>query len=143
MGCFDRDKEHGDNKDTAFNDSIRIALEKGINIAWSNDDFELWILLHFEDVDIGDTEYHHRKKYYERLTDILKKKYPEEKPFTNEKFNYYEAMKNRRNFLTFTYQSMKNNQDLAIERAQKLEKLHEGSEPKPPICIVLAPGFTT
>src|SRR5688572_21763786 len=48
---FDRDKEEGDGKDTAFNDSIVAAESKGIRTAWSNDDFELWILLHFEDVD--------------------------------------------------------------------------------------------
>lgn len=34
-------------KDTSFNDSITTAEQKGMRTAWSNEDFELWILLHF------------------------------------------------------------------------------------------------
>lgn len=133
---FDRDKETGDNKDTAFNDSIVTANEKGIRTAWSNDDFELWILLHFEDVDKENPQYQHRTKYYERLTEILKTQYATEKPFSNEKFTYYDAMKTRKNFLQFTYQSMKGNIEQAIERAQSLENLHEqeGQKPSHELC---------
>jgi hypothetical protein len=36
---FDRDKNEGDNKDTAFNDSITNAQSKGIQTALSNDYF--------------------------------------------------------------------------------------------------------
>jgi hypothetical protein len=129
---FDRDKEEGDFKDTAFNDSITAAADKGIKTAWSNDDFELWILLHFEDVDSTNPAYHHRQKYYERLTDILKKLYPDIKPFNHEKYNYKDSMKTKKNFLSFTYQTLKNSRSKAIDRAQKLEKLHELEGPKPP-----------
>ncbi|MDZ7878813.1 MAG: RloB family protein [Saprospiraceae bacterium] len=59
---FDRDREPNDGKDTAFNDSIRTANAKGIKTAWSNDDFELWILLHFEDVDPNNPDYLSREK---------------------------------------------------------------------------------
>lgn len=54
---FDRDKNPSmkDGKDTAFNDSISNAEGKGIKVAWSNDDFELWLLLHFEDVPNDDS----------------------------------------------------------------------------------------
>lgn len=129
---FDRDKESNDGKDTAFNDSIRTANAKGIRTAWSNDDFELWILLHFEDVDPSNADYFNRTKYYERLTHILKELLPDETSFQNPRFDYYTTMKSKKNFLQYTYQLMKKYLDVAIERAEKLEVFHEASLPKPP-----------
>lgn len=128
---FDRDKNNGDQKDTAFNDSILTANRKGIRTAWSNDDFELWILLHFEDVDPNDTEYHHRTKYYSRLTEILREKEPPGSIVHNEQFDYYSSMKNKKRFVQCTYQYMKEEIQLAIKRAETLERFH-GNKPKPP-----------
>lgn len=130
LGVFDRDKESNDGKDTAFNDSIATAISKGIHTAWSNDDFELWILLHFEDVDIQNSEYQHRKKYYERLTTILKESFQNEAKFQNPKFDYYTTMKSKENFIRFTYQLMKGKLDGAIDRAEKLEVIHLTNPPK-------------
>ncbi|WP_316757751.1 RloB family protein [Pedobacter aquatilis] len=127
---FDRDREPNDQKDTAFNDSIATANNKGIKTAWSNDDFELWVLLHFEDVNPEDAGYLNRQKYYERLTTILKERLPEENMFKNPQFDYYSAMKSKNRFLRYTYQLMKENIDQAIERAEKLEGFHS-STPKP------------
>lgn len=127
---FDRDKEPNDGKDTAFNDSIVNANSKGIKTAWSNDDFELWILLHFENVDVQNPEYLNRKKYYERLTDILKKQFTNEAKFQNQKFDYYTTMKSKENFIRYTYQLMKQNIDIAIERAEQLEAFHKTNPPK-------------
>ncbi len=128
---FDRDKNEDDGKDTAFNDSISNAQSKGIKMAWSNDDFELWVLLHFEEVDPTDEDYCHRKKYYSRLTEILKNIDPEQAIFKNPQFDYYSTMKSKKRFLTITYQHMKANQKIAIDRAEKLEAFH--SNPiKPP-----------
>ncbi|MFY8187549.1 MAG: RloB family protein [Flavobacterium sp.] len=121
---FDRDKELNDQKDTAFNDSIQNANSKGIRTAWSNDDFELWILLHFEDVNPENLEYLNRTKYYERLTEILKQLLPEETLFQNPKFDYYNSMKSKNRFIQFTYQLMKDNLEKAFERAEKLEEYH-------------------
>jgi len=129
---FDRDKESNDQKDTAFNDSINAANSKGIKTAWSNDDFELWILLHFEDVDFNNSEYFYRKKYYERLTEILKTNFPLEKSFINPKFDYYSSMKSKQKFLKFTYQIMKDKLSVAIERAKKLESNYIIPPLKPP-----------
>lgn len=128
---FDRDKEPNDGKDTAFNDSIKAANSKGINTAWSNDDFELWVLLHFEDVDPNNSDYSNRTKYYERLTQILKERLSSETLFQNPKFDYYLTMKSKKNFLRYTYQLMKESLDVAIERAEKLEAFHLAI-PKPP-----------
>lgn len=127
---YDRDKELNDGKDTAFNDSIVNANSKGIKTAWSNDDFELWILLHFEDVDIQNPEFLNRKKYYERLTEILKLSFPNEGKFQNQRFDYYTTMKSKENFIRFTYQLMKGRLDLAIKRAEKLEAIHLTNPPK-------------
>jgi hypothetical protein len=127
---FDRDKEPDDQKDTAFNDSIITAHSKGIKTAWSNDDFELWILLHFEDVNPDDKDYVNRTKYYERLTEILKEHFPDEALFQNPMFSYYNAMKSKNRFIQYTYQLMKNKLEIAIERAEKLEEYHSAT-PKP------------
>jgi len=127
---YDRDKEPNDGKDTAFNDSIIAANSKGIKTAWSNDDFELWILLHFEDVDIHNDEFFHRKKYYERLTEILKQRFPSEPKFQHPRFDYYNTMKSKENFIKYTYQLMKVGVNEAIERAQKIEAIHLTNPPK-------------
>lgn len=131
---FDRDKEDGDGKDSSFNNSINCAANIGIKAAWSNDDFELWILLHFEDVDVTDVSYNNRKKYYERLTEILKKIEPkneEEKQITgHSKFDYYTGMKNKKNFIRITHPHMKDKIDIATQRAKALEIFH--SDPKKP-----------
>lgn len=128
---FDRDKEPNDQKDTAFNDSINAANSKGIKTAWSNDDFELWILLHFEDVDPSNTDYLKRTKYYEQLTEIIKKHFSSEPSFQNPLFDYYNTMKSKKNFLRYTYQLMKNARSIAIERAKKLDEFHSCTPPKP------------
>lgn len=46
---FDRDidKEKPNDKET-FNEALALAERKGINVAYSNDAFELWFLLHFQ-----------------------------------------------------------------------------------------------
>jgi RloB-like protein len=128
---FDRDKEPNDQKDTAFNDSINAANSKGIKTAWSNDDFELWVLLHFEDVDPENSDYLNRTKYYERLTQILKERFPNETLFQNSRFDYYTTMKSKNKFLRYTYQLMKQSLDVAIQRAEKLEAFHSANLPKP------------
>ena len=61
---FDKD----DNID--FDEAIALAKEKGLNVAWSNECFELWLLLHFQDLKsaIG------RNDYYSKLTNHFKDK---------------------------------------------------------------------
>ncbi|MBX4262538.1 RloB family protein (plasmid) [Clostridium estertheticum] len=50
---FDKD----DNDD--FDEAIIIAKKEGLNVAWSNECFELWLLLHFQDLKsaINRTDY--------------------------------------------------------------------------------------
>lgn len=44
---FDKD----DNSD--FDKAIKLAKENNIEVAWSNESFELWLLLHFQDLKVG------------------------------------------------------------------------------------------
>lgn len=125
---YDRDKEPSDGKDTSFTDSINTATEKGIRVAWSNDDFELWILLHFEDVDPSDLDYLNRSKYYERLTEILKTiavNTENERQITeNPRFDYKTAMKRRNRFLQITMKYMRRKTEDAIRRSIFIEQFH-------------------
>lgn len=61
---FDKD----DNQD--FDEAISLAKREGLNVAWSNECFELWLLLHFQDLKsaIG------RNDYYSKLTTHFKNK---------------------------------------------------------------------
>jgi hypothetical protein len=131
---FDRDKEHNNGKDTSFTDSINTAESKGIKTAWSNDNFELWILLHFEEVDPADGTYNNREKYYERLTEVLRTIAPinteEEQVTRNPHFSYRETMKRKKRFLRITFQHMKGKTKIAIDRARILELFHS-NPPKP------------
>ena len=58
-----------DDFDEHFDNAINKALGKGLNVAYSNESFELWLLLHFDLLTsaIG------RKDYINKLTDNLKK----------------------------------------------------------------------
>ncbi|MGL5085925.1 MAG: RloB family protein [Clostridium sp.] len=44
---FDKD----DNSD--FDVAIKLAKDNNIEVAWSNESFELWLLLHFQDLSVG------------------------------------------------------------------------------------------
>lgn len=61
---FDKD----DNPD--FDEAIALAEKKGLNVAWSNECFELWLLLHFQDLKSGIG----RNDYYSRLNTYFKNK---------------------------------------------------------------------
>ncbi|MCC6520852.1 RloB domain-containing protein [Candidatus Nomurabacteria bacterium] len=91
---FDRD-DH-----TGFNQAIQKAEVEGINVAYSNECFELWFILHFEFLNtaIG------RTKYYEKLTELLSQKYDKSTS------DIYDLIKDR--------------ESIAIRNAKNLEKMH-------------------
>lgn len=60
---FDRDSFPPD----AFDNAIHRANDSGMEVAWSNEAFEIWYLLHFEDRQTG----MNRDAYKSRLTDHL------------------------------------------------------------------------
>lgn len=61
---FDKD----DNQD--FDEAIALAKKEGLNVAWSNECFELWLLLHFQDLKSAIN----RDNYYSKLTNYFKAK---------------------------------------------------------------------
>jgi len=54
-----------------FNDALSLAGQKGIKVAYSNEAFELWYILHFEFLNTGIT----RAAYIAKLTKLLNKPY--------------------------------------------------------------------
>lgn len=138
---FDRDVEHEDpnqvspKKNMQFSLSIQTAFKAGLKVAWSNDVFELWILLHFVDVTPGD--FLHRNKIYEELTAFLKSlpnQSPEMTAITNKNdFNYKVFLKRKIHFLQIILPLLEPRRAKAIERAILLEK-HFTSENKHHDC---------
>jgi RloB-like protein len=128
---FDRDKDarKDDGKDTAFNDSIAAAIARGIGVAWSNDNFELWVLLHFIDVDPLDEALHHREGYYAQLEVILRAAYSPESPegqkVHNPLFTYRNSLKSGTQFSRLMLPLMNGRTQLAISRAKQLEMQHD------------------
>ncbi len=128
---YDRDLENSDLtqikmvNNISFDNAISLAIDAGLKIAWSNDCFELWILLHFEDVNPEHP--FHRNLIYDRLTFVFKQladKSEELIQITNHpRFEYKESFKSRENFLTHVLPLLKHNTNKAIERATELEQL--------------------
>ena len=73
---FDRDKNPKNPNDSQnFNSAITLARNNGIDVAYSNDAFELWYLLHFHFYNTGTS----RKDYPDKLTKLLGHKQVSEK----------------------------------------------------------------
>jgi len=134
---YDRDIEHIDYSmvkqadDINFTTSIETAKQAGLKVAWSNDAFELWVLLHFEEVP--SSQKLHREYVYDRLTDILKKNPQIKKEYNslidNNNFQYKQHLKKRFAFLTYVLPLLKENIEEAIKNAKILEKVFESHIP--------------
>ena len=69
---FDRDKNPKNPNDSQnFNSAITLARKNGIDVAYSNDAFELWYLLHFHFYNTGIS----RQDYQNMLTKLLRHEY--------------------------------------------------------------------
>lgn len=109
---FDRDSFSAQ----IFNDAIQLARKNKILIAYSNEAFELWYVLHFNYLDTGIT----RKAYCDLLTRELKKKYE----------------KNSENI----YSEIRHLQNEAIQRAKRLYEqypIHHPEKDKPSTTVHL------
>lgn len=126
---FDRDVETSDiqsinaEEDMQFTLSIQSARQAGLNVAWSNDVFELWILLHFEVVPPG--VWRHRTYVYDRLTAIFKSLPNQSSDMAaitgREDFDYKFFLKKKRLFLLNVLPYLSARIERAVERAQDLE----------------------
>ncbi len=112
---FDRDDE-GKNAKTlvSFNDAWALAESEKIKIAFSNEVFELWLLLHLSDVD-PDVELS-RDEVYKLLEDLIKS------PGQYNDFVYHHGKSN----IIDIVMEIGNEKD-AIKRAQKL-LIHHGNK---------------
>lgn len=71
---FDVKKDQLEQQKKDFNQAIKKAEEKGIHVAYSNDAFELWFVLHYQDLTAQWTRY----EYYKKLSEIWKCNYVNE-----------------------------------------------------------------
>lgn len=110
-------------EDHDFSFAIQSAQGAGLEVAWSNDVFELWVLLHFEDVEPG--IWQHRTRIYERLTAVFKGLPDQSKEMAavtgHDKFKYEHSMKRRVNFVQFVLPYLSGRLEDAIRRAVTLE----------------------
>lgn len=80
---FDRDFKKENNNQQNFNSAIKLAIESKLNLAVSNDAFELWFLLHYEYYQ-SET---HRSDYEKMLSIRLGEKYEKNSETMYEKLN--------------------------------------------------------
>jgi hypothetical protein len=106
-----------------FDQAIRLAERRGYRVAWSNDAFELWFLLHYEEA----ADKPSRFDYYRRLGSIWG--------------CHYEKRGKRRDFCRTRYRTLledgQADQTLAIRRAEALLSVQTDIP-----CSELRPGTT-
>ncbi len=98
---FDKD----DNAD--FDEAIKLARENNIEVAWSNESFELWLLLHFQDLSVGIQ----RNQYLNNLNNH----------FRDNNINNGVYSKNIPSIFDMTLDKV----DMAVTRSEKLRKYYE------------------
>jgi hypothetical protein len=104
---FDRDRNDQNPHDAHnFNAAINIAKTNGIKVAYSNDAFELWYLLHFDYYNTGIS----RRDYKNRLTNKLGHEY-------------------KKNSETI-YEELKDKQENAIKNAKRLLQKYDRPNPE-------------
>ena len=105
-----------------FDEAIQKAAKLGFKTAWSNQAFEYWLLLHFEDHQGGGMN---RKLYYDKINTYLK---PFDVVYDEDSKNITDEI-----FFILKAQEIKTNisrEDLAIKRAKRNLKFHEDETPK-------------
>lgn len=90
-----------------FDNAIHSAEGAGMEVAWSNEAFEIWYLLHFEDRQTG----MHREAYKKRLTQHLGE------PYAKNDAEMYRKLQE------------KGSEALAVSRAKQRESAHVGVPP--------------
>lgn len=103
---FDRDPHVDSITPEDFNNAFKNAKTNGFNIAYSNECFELWYILHFEFLDTGLP----RSNYEGRLTKHLGQKYEKNDPKM--------------------YDKLREQQPIAIRNAEKLLANYDRSNPE-------------
>jgi len=108
---FDYDKRDDVNEAKDFNDAIELAHRHKINVAYSNDSFELWFVLHYQYLTSAIT----RNEYYHILSDKLNLNYEKDgkgKAFAQSLYHIFLPM-----------------QAVAIQNAKRLHQSKEEDTP--------------
>lgn len=114
---FDKDDaDENASKVQRFYDAFEIAKNNSIEIAYSNEVFELWLLLHLTDVD--STIALPRTEIYHLLEATIRK---------NETYSTFEYEHGNANILQIIYKI--GHQGAAIKRAEKLLQKQHGKKP--------------
>ena len=94
-----------------FNQAVQKAETKGFRVAYSNDAFELWFVLHYQLLEAALT----RTEYYKQISNHWGISYE----------RYGKGVK----FCREIYQQLQNNQDSAIRHAERLHQQQLGNQP--------------
>lgn len=117
---------------TKFNIASSTAELHKINLAWSNDSFELWILLHLQEIVDNMDSFLHRDNYYEFLEDYFKNKENKnerlERILAHSTFSYKRDLKKRRNFIEVVRNEILPYTNIAIRRSKILVTKHSHKE---------------
>lgn len=98
-----------------FNDAINMAHQSGFHVAFSNDCFELWFVLHFKYIQ----NQHHRQEYFNMLSDLWQDRLNAQK---------YEDFGKTVNGCQHIYKWLLPSQDQAISAAKRLhDEKNDGS----------------
>lgn len=130
---FDRDKGGGGTKnsigDIEFTSALKIVNDSPVKVAWSNDSFDLWILLHVDDsiVDNWDAA-KHRTYYFNWLTEYFRNHpAPNEllqRTMQHKTFSYEKDLKHSKKMANIVIPEIIDKTEIAIERAKMLYKLN-------------------
>ena len=107
---------------TNFVNALKLAHDNSINVAYSNQAFEYWLILHFEDHQGGAMD---RKDYYDKVNSYLKPLgcYYDGKSSKKIEIDFFEHLLT---IVEYTYDNRPiNRQEKAITRAKRNFNLHE------------------
>jgi hypothetical protein len=94
-----------------FNNSIKMAESMGMKVAYSNDAFELWFVLHYKSLEQALLRFQH----YDMLSELWDMNYEKQ----GKKMDFCTAL------YDFLLDDHRANQTLAIERAKALLEEHK------------------
>ena len=114
---FDKDNaDENEAKKSRFNQALQLASENNIKVAFSNEVFELWLLLHLEEV--SSEKAMPRAEIYDRLEKAIQKM--EQQEYGDAEFEPFVYEHGKAEILQKVEQY--GHENIAIERAKKLRK---------------------
>jgi hypothetical protein len=111
---MDRSPDQEEKQSEDFNQAIALARENGIQVAYSNDAFELWFILHYQPQDAQWL----RDQYYQKLSELWG--------------CHYEREGKASSFCKKTYQRLQNDERADQQKAlRRAEQIHHQQTARP------------